>query len=79
MLTHGYEKKIMELYNTLSDVVQRHKKSNELGAEPLSHFILEKTPLPLLFNCIFFGAKVIINFAQGDEHEPVTRIYNNAK
>lgn len=49
-------------------------KSNELGPKALSHFILEKKPLPLLFNCIFFGAKVIINFAQGDTHEPLTII-----
>lgn len=45
----------------------------------LYHFLAEtkKKTSPLLFNCIFFGAKVIINFAQGDYRE--WKIYKNVK
>lgn len=55
-------------------------KSNKCGGKKTSsYFILEeKKPLPPVFNCIFFGAKVIINFALGDTHEPETIILLNS-
>lgn len=60
------EKKKKRFYNNLSDTHIIRKQW--IGDKTIVPFHFGEKTITSAFNCIFFGAKVIINFAQGETH-----------